>query len=115
MGDDLVDQANADAEADLHIRPHQSDAHLLRAVEDALVRITQDRFGMCEMCSSPISKDAAGSRAMDAPVPRLQGTRTVSRLRIMLRLQIHAAKQVGEARVGAHRLGAWTIRISKGL
>lgn len=54
MGD-LVDQANADAEADLHIRLHQSDAHLLRAIED-LARITQDRFGVCEMCSSPISK-----------------------------------------------------------
>ena len=44
------------AEADLHIRPHQSDAHLLRAIEAALARITQDRFGVCEMCSSPISK-----------------------------------------------------------
>jgi len=55
MGD-LVDQANADAEADLHIRLHQSDAHLLRAIEDALARITQDRFGVCEMCSAPISK-----------------------------------------------------------
>jgi DnaK suppressor protein len=55
MGD-LVDQANADAEADLHIRLHQSDAHLLRAIEDALARITEDRFGVCEMCNSPISK-----------------------------------------------------------
>jgi hypothetical protein len=61
MGD-LVDQANADAEADLYIR---------------------------------------------------RGTRAVSRSRTMLRLQIHAAQQVGEARVGAHRLGVWTLRISK--
>jgi DnaK suppressor protein len=53
---DLVDQANADAEADLHIRLHQSDAHLLRAIEEALARITRDRFGICEKCSSPISK-----------------------------------------------------------
>ena len=53
---DLVDQANADVEADLHIRLHQSDANLLRAIEDALARITQDRFGVCEMCSAPISK-----------------------------------------------------------
>jgi RNA polymerase-binding transcription factor DksA len=37
---DLADQANADAEADLHIRLHQSDAHLLRAIEEALTRIT---------------------------------------------------------------------------
>jgi RNA polymerase-binding transcription factor len=53
---DVADQANADAEADLHIRLHRSDAHLLRAIEDALARITQDRFGVCEMCGSPISK-----------------------------------------------------------
>jgi len=55
MGD-LADQANADAEADLHIRLHRSDAHLLRAIEDALTRIARDRFGVCEVCSSPISK-----------------------------------------------------------
>ena len=53
---DLIDHANADAEAALHIRLHQSDAHLMRAIEDALARITQDRFGVCEMCSAPISK-----------------------------------------------------------
>jgi len=52
---DLVDQANSDAEADPQIRLHQSDGHLLRAIEDALARI-EDRFGVCEMCSSPVSK-----------------------------------------------------------
>ena len=55
MGD-VADQANADAEAALHIRLHRSDSHLLRAIEDALARITQDRFGVCETCGSPISK-----------------------------------------------------------
>ena len=53
---DVIDQANADAEADLHIRLHKSDSHLLRAIEDALARITHDRFGVCEMCNSPMSK-----------------------------------------------------------
>jgi DnaK suppressor protein len=53
---DVIDQANAHAEADLHIRLHQSDAHLLRAIEDALARISHDRFGVCETCGSPISK-----------------------------------------------------------
>jgi DnaK suppressor protein len=52
----VIDHANADADADLHIRLHQSDAHLLRAIEDALARITQDRFGVCETCGSSISK-----------------------------------------------------------
>lgn len=36
---DLIDQANADAEAELQIRLHQKDARLLRAIEEALGRI----------------------------------------------------------------------------
>jgi RNA polymerase-binding transcription factor DksA len=73
---------NADAEADLHIRLHENDAHLLRAIEEALARIAQDRFGVCEMCGSPISK--ARLEAVDACVPRLQGARAVSGLRRIL-------------------------------
>ena len=53
---DIIDQANADAEADLHIRLHQNDSYLLRGIEDALARISHDRFGVCETCGSPISK-----------------------------------------------------------
>ena len=54
---DSGDQASADAEADLTIRLRQTDLHLLRAIENArLRRITQDRFGVCEACGSPISK-----------------------------------------------------------
>jgi len=55
MGD-FADQANADADANLHIRLHQSEPRLLRAIEDALARIVQERSGMCEVCNSPISK-----------------------------------------------------------
>jgi len=53
---DLVDQANSDAEAELQIRVHQSDAHLLRAIEEALARIRQGTFGLCQVCKQPISK-----------------------------------------------------------
>ncbi len=53
---DLVDQANSDAEAELQVRVHQSDARLLRAIEEALARIRQGTFGMCEGCKEPISK-----------------------------------------------------------
>ena len=53
---DSGDQASADAEADLTIRLRQSDLQLLRAIENALRRITQDQFGICEECDSPISK-----------------------------------------------------------
>lgn len=44
---DLIDQANADAEAELQIRLHQTDGRLLRAIEVALGRIRQGTFGVC--------------------------------------------------------------------
>ena len=53
---DLIDQANADAEAELQIRLHEADSHLLRAIEDALVRMRQGKYGICEACKQPISK-----------------------------------------------------------
>ena len=53
---DLIDQANADAEADLHVRLHKSDARLLRAIEEALARIRRGTFGACAVCGQPISK-----------------------------------------------------------
>ncbi len=53
---DLIDQANADAEGELQIRLHQTDGRLLRAIEEALARIRQGTFGVCESCQQPISK-----------------------------------------------------------
>jgi DnaK suppressor protein len=53
---DLIDQANADAEAELQISLHQSDGRLLRAIEEALARIEKHTYGVCEACGHPISK-----------------------------------------------------------
>ena len=53
---DLIDQANADAEADLQIRLHQTDGRLLRAIEEALARMRHGTYGVCEVCKQPISK-----------------------------------------------------------
>jgi len=53
---DLVDQANADAEAELQIRLHRTDGRLARAIEEALVRIRKHIYGVCEVCKQPISK-----------------------------------------------------------
>src|SRR5215469_1563300 len=53
---DPVDQANADAEADLQIRLHQTDGRLSRAIEDALTRIRRGTYGLCSSCKRPISK-----------------------------------------------------------
>ena len=53
---DLADRANAEAEAELKIRLHQSDGHLLRAIDDALARMRKGTYGICETCNQPISK-----------------------------------------------------------
>jgi len=53
---DLVDQANADAEAELQIRLHETDRRLLRAIEDALARMRRGTYGVCTVCQQPISK-----------------------------------------------------------
>jgi DnaK suppressor protein len=53
---DLVDQANADFEAELRIRLHQTDGRLLRAIEEALTRIRDGTFGVCKVCGQRISK-----------------------------------------------------------
>jgi DnaK suppressor protein len=52
---DVIDQANADAEAELQIRLHRTDGRLLRAIEEALDRMRQGIYGVCEACGHPIS------------------------------------------------------------
>jgi len=53
---DLIDQANADAEAELQISLHQADSHLLRAIDEALARMRHGTYGVCEVCQQPIPK-----------------------------------------------------------
>ena len=53
---DVADQANSDTEAQLQIRLHQTDGRLLRAIEEALVRVKQGTYGVCVTCGHPISK-----------------------------------------------------------
>ena len=53
---DLMDRASADTEAELQVRVHQSDAHLVRAIDESLARIRRGTFGVCESCQQPISK-----------------------------------------------------------
>jgi DnaK suppressor protein len=53
---DLIDQANADADAELEIQLRKTDGPLVRAVDDALARLRARTFGICEVCKHPISK-----------------------------------------------------------
>jgi len=53
---DLIEQANADEEAELQLHLHQSEGRLARAIEEALVRIKKRTYGVCEACGHPIAK-----------------------------------------------------------
>ena len=53
---DIADQANSDTEAELQIQLHQTDGRLLRAIEEALVRVKQGTYGVCVTCGHPISR-----------------------------------------------------------
>jgi len=55
-GGDPVDMAASEISASVHVRLRQASSKLLRAIEDALTRIRQERFGICEECGQPISK-----------------------------------------------------------
>lgn len=53
---DFADKANSDTEADLQIRLHQTDGRLMGAIEEALVRAKQGKYGVCVTCGHLISK-----------------------------------------------------------
>jgi RNA polymerase-binding transcription factor DksA len=64
-GGDVIDRANAnaDAEAELQIRLHQTDARLLRAIEEAFARIRH----VWKQCRGRVS--AASARSDRPPDP----------------------------------------------
>jgi DnaK suppressor protein len=53
---DPVDMAASETNAATQVRLHQTDAKLLRAIEDALTRIRHEEYGTCKECGQPISK-----------------------------------------------------------
>jgi DnaK suppressor protein len=52
---DPVDMAASETYAATQVRLHQTDSKLMRAIEDALTRIRNAKFGLCEECGEPIS------------------------------------------------------------
>jgi DnaK suppressor protein len=52
---DPVDMAATETYAATQVRLHQTDSKLMRAIEDALTRIRNEKFGLCEECGQPIS------------------------------------------------------------
>ncbi len=53
---DPVDIAAGESGAAVQLRLRETDGRLMRAIEDALMRIRQGTFGKCEECGQPISR-----------------------------------------------------------
>ena len=51
---DVADQATVETEAKVQARLRQTESHLLRAIQEALGRIEQGTFGICQVCEKPI-------------------------------------------------------------
>ncbi len=53
---DVIDQATVETEAKVAARLRQTESHLLRAIDDALARIEQGTYGVCQICGNPVPK-----------------------------------------------------------
>jgi DnaK suppressor protein len=52
---DPTDWATQETQITLRAHLRESDSHLLRAIEEALARIAQGTFGICDACERPIA------------------------------------------------------------
>jgi DnaK suppressor protein len=52
---DLADQADGNNEVHIQLRLKQTDAKILQAIEEALVRLEKGTYGACRDCGEPIS------------------------------------------------------------
>jgi DnaK suppressor protein len=53
---DLADQASGNNEVHIQLKLKQTDAKILQAIEEALVRMEKGTFGICRDCGEPISR-----------------------------------------------------------
>ena len=53
---DLADQATGTNEVHIQLRLKQTDAKILQAIDEALVRIDKGTFGICRDCGEPIAE-----------------------------------------------------------
>src|SRR5262245_38796851 len=52
---DMADQASGNNEVHIQLKLKQTDAKILRAIEEALVRIDNGTYGICRDCGAPIA------------------------------------------------------------
>jgi DnaK suppressor protein len=53
---DLADQATGNNEVHIQLKLKQTDAKILQAIEEALIRIEKGTYGACRDCGEPISE-----------------------------------------------------------
>jgi DnaK suppressor protein len=52
---DLADQASGNNEVHIALKLKQTDAKILQAIEEALVRMDKGKYGICRDCGDPIA------------------------------------------------------------
>ena len=52
---DLADQASGNNEVHIQLKLKQTDAKILQAIEEALVRLDKGTYGVCRDCGEPIA------------------------------------------------------------
>ena len=52
---DMADQASGNNEVHIALKLKQTDAKILQAIEDALLRIDKGTYGVCRDCGEPIA------------------------------------------------------------
>ena len=53
---DLADQASGNNEVHIQLKLKQTDAKILQAIDEALVRIERGTYGVCRDCGEPIAQ-----------------------------------------------------------
>ena len=53
---DLADQASGNNEVHIQLRLKQTDAKILQAIDEALMRIDKGTYGICRDCGEPIAE-----------------------------------------------------------
>ena len=53
---DMADQASGNNEVHIQLKLKQTDAKILQAIDEALLRIEKGAFGICRDCGEPIAE-----------------------------------------------------------
>src|SRR2546421_419995 len=70
---DMADQASGNNEVHIQLKLKQTDAKILQAIEEALMRIDKGTYGICRDCGEPIAPARLASRWGGGRAPAAAG------------------------------------------